>query len=107
MKFPTLLKQSTLSFSKKMVRSPRLTVVSAILFVLLTLVSSYFFLPASSQNRPRKVTSGEMPTEPATATRPEEIVKVDVDLVTVDALVRLFKHRGLPMGDADELETAA
>ena len=25
----------------------------------------------------------------------------------VDALVRLFKHRGLPMGDADELETAA
>src|SRR5437762_940886 len=98
MKFPTLLRQSTLSFSTKIFRSPRVTVMCAVLLVLLALVSSHFFSPVSSQDRPRKVTIGETSAEPATATRPEEIVKVDVDLVTVDALV-LQKNTARIIGD--------
>lgn len=54
--------------------------------IVLALISlSYVFAPVSSQTRQRTVAAGAPPLQPNA--RPEEVVKVDVDLVTVDALV--------------------
>jgi Ca-activated chloride channel family protein len=71
--------------------NPTLLKYSLLTLFLLSVVSlSYFFRPVNSQTRQRTVTAGGTPAQPTVAAipgRPEEVVKVDVDLVTVDALV--------------------
>jgi VWFA-related protein len=60
------------------------------LFLLSVVFLSYLFSPVNSQTRQRTVTTGGTPAQPTVAAipgRPEEVVKVDVDLVTVDVLV--------------------
>ena len=97
MKVPTLLKQSTLSFSRKLFRPQRVKYASAILLVLLAVAVSFFFSPARSQTRQRTVANNGAPADATTPARPE-VVKVDVDLVTVDALV-LQKNTARIVGD--------
>ena len=69
---------------------------SAILLAVLTIASSYLFAPVTSQTRPRTVerTSSGNGEERA----PTEVVRVDVDLVTIDALV-LEKNTARVVGD--------
>jgi Ca-activated chloride channel family protein len=71
--------------------NPTFLKYSALTLFLLAVVSlSYFFRPVYSQTRQRTVATGgtpPLPTVGAIPGRPEEVVKVDVDLVTVDALV--------------------
>src|SRR5712671_3160470 len=73
------------------------TIPFLLLVSLATLLSLFFFLLSlrvMSQTRPRTVNAGETPALPANggqviapADGAPEVVKVDVDLVTVDALV--------------------
>ncbi len=86
MKCPTifdLLRKSSLR--------TRLTVTFAIFAVL---VSLPFVFSARSQTRPRTTTSANSNI----SARPDEVVKVDVDLVTIDALV-LDKKTARVVGD--------
>src|SRR5262249_2909754 len=94
MKYPTL-KQLYSSLPKQTVRITTLTFTTALLVVVLTIVSTRLFTPANSQNRPRTVDRGTTVTNDRT---PAEVVKVDVDLVTVDALV-LQKDTARVVGD--------
>src|SRR5438552_16163153 len=98
MRVPTFLKQSTLSFSRTIFRSRRAKYATLVLIGLCLISGVYLFPSASSQTRQRTVTTGGTSAEPATAARPEEVVKVDVDLVTIDALV-LQKDTARIVGD--------
>ena len=98
MKVPTFLKQSTLSFSRTIFRSRRAKYATLVLIGLCLISGVYLFPSASSQTRQRTVTTGGTSAEPATAARPEEVVKIDVDLVTIDALV-LQKNTARIVGD--------
>ena len=66
--------------------------------LLLLLLLPYVSSRINSQTRERSVTSGKKPAAPAA-----EIVKVDVDLVTVDALV-LQKKTARAVGDLKETD---
>jgi VWFA-related protein len=98
MRFPSLLKQSTLSFSRTLFRPRRVKYSSAILLVLLAVAGSHFFSRANSQTRPRTVTDNGAPSDATLPGRSDEVVKVDVDLVTIDALV-LQKDTARIVGD--------
>src|SRR5438552_2665125 len=98
MKVPTFLKRSTLSFSRTIFSSRHANYACGILLGFGLASGFYLFPSASSQTRQRTVTTSGTSGEPATAARPEEIVKVDVDLVTVDALV-LQKNTARIVGD--------
>ena len=70
-------------------RTPTLLLVVLVSVTLIALLSSSSsFRTVSSQSRDRRVNANSTPTRTdAGAARPAEVVKVDVDLVTVDALV--------------------
>jgi VWFA-related protein len=89
MKYPTFL-----DFLAKSSRTALLVVLVA---ALAALVSLPFLLSARSQTRPRVTATSNSNT----AGRPDEIVKVDVDLVTIDALV-LDKKTARGVGDLQQ-----
>lgn len=93
MKHPTA-RQLCSSLPKPFNRTPMLALASVLLLV--TVASTYLLVPVISQNRPRTVerTSTPGPGDRAAA----EVVKVNVDLVTVDALV-LQKDTARVVGD--------
>ncbi len=66
-----------------------------ILLAVLTVAASYLFAPATSQTRPRTI---DRISTPNSDERAPEVVKVDVDLVTIDALV-LQKDTARVVGD--------
>ncbi|HEV2717599.1 MAG TPA: VWA domain-containing protein, partial [Terriglobales bacterium] len=90
------LKQACLSLPNRFHRITTTISVISIVVGVLTIAATYFFVPASSQTRPRTVdrTSSANGEERAGG----EVVKVDVDLVTVDALV-LQKDTARIVGD--------
>jgi Ca-activated chloride channel family protein len=98
MKVPALLKQFTLSFSKGQFRPRRVKYAAAILLVLFACSISFLFSSVRSQNRPRTVTNNGTSGDGTMPARPEEVVKVDVDLVTLDALV-MQKNTARIVGD--------
>ncbi len=101
MKDPIFLKQLTSSFSKKLRWPSSPEYAASILLLLLVVSLSYFFSRASSQTRQRTVRNNGSPAEmraDRAPARPEEVVKVDVDLITIDALV-LQKNTARVVGD--------
>ena len=89
MKYPTFL-----DFVAK---SSRTALLVVLVTALVALISLPFLFSARSQTRPRVTATGNSNT----AGRPDEIVKVDVDLVTIDALV-LDKKTARGVGDLQQ-----
>ena len=77
-----------------MKRSPTSSKLSLLLLILILFVTGYFIAPALPQNRERSVGPRRSDTGPKVA----DIIKTDVDLVTVDALV-LRKNTSRVIGD--------
>ena len=74
--------------------SSQLKLVTALLAGILAAGALPYLFPARSQSRPRTISSQANP-EPS---RSDEVLKVDVDLITVDALV-LEKKSARVVGD--------
>src|SRR5437762_9676053 len=111
MKHPTFLKQvcSSLPRQAKVVavrihrklraarpRSPG--IVGAMSLALFTVLVAYVLSPVSSQTRPRTISEDARQDAGRGARSPNDVVKVDVDLVTIDALV-LQKDTARIVGD--------
>lgn len=90
MKFPTFLSSFT---------SSPLKLATAILAAFLAAIALPFSFSARSQSRPR-TTSNQTNSAPG---RADEVVKVDVDLITVDALV-LEKKTARVVGDLQQAD---
>ena len=111
MKHPTLLKQvcSSLPRQAKVVavrihrklraaRPPSPGIVGAMSLALFTVLLAYVLSPVNSQTRPRTISEDARQDAGRGARSPNDVVKVDVDLVTIDALV-LQKNTARIVGD--------
>jgi len=101
MKDPTFLRRLTLFIPKQLKRSELVKYASVILLLLTAVSLPYLLSPVNSQIRQRTVTNNGTSAETTAdrlPVRPEEVVKVDVDLVTIDALV-LQKNTARVVGD--------
>src|SRR5213594_3193898 len=111
MKHPNFLKQVcsslprqakvvTVRTHKKLraVRPRSQGIVGAMSLALFTVLVAYVLSPVNSQTRPRTISEDAKPDAGRGARSPNDIVKVDVDLVTIDALV-LLKNTARIVGD--------
>src|SRR5436309_431910 len=69
-------------------RHPRsLRLAGAFLFASFAVLLAYLFSTVNSQTRPRTINEDAKPNVSTAPRNPNDVVKVDVDLVTIDALV--------------------
>jgi VWFA-related protein len=83
--------------------TPSALLKAALIALVLSLISLPFLFSANSQTRPR--TASSQPSSARPSGTPEDTVKVDVDLVTVDALV-LQKKTARVVGDLQKADFA-
>ncbi len=113
MKHPTFLKQvcsslprkakltsaATFAQTKMRMRHPRLRgLAGAFLLASFVFSLAYLFSTVNSQTRPRTITEDAKSNAGKGTRAPNDVVKVDVDLVTIDALV-LLKNTARIVGD--------
>ena len=80
-------------------RHPRsLRLAGAFLFASFAVLLAYLFSTVNSQTRPRTINEDAKPNVSTAPRNPNDVVKVDVDLVTIDALV-LLKNTARIVGD--------